>query len=604
LTLPAWPTGAHLLGYRIERVLGRGGMSVVYLAEDIHLKRHVALKVLAGVLAEDAGFRERFLQESQLAASLDHPNVVPIYAAGEADGELYIAMRHVEGNDLKVLLRGGALAPERAIAICGEVAAALDFAHARGLIHLDVKPSNVLLDPSGHVYLADFGLTRRLVEESSIEPALLATIDYVAPEQIRGEPVDARADVYALGCMLYECLVGTSPFRRGSDAATLFAHLEEEPPSLPGLEDVLARALAKDPDRRQESCGELVREARAALGISVAPPRRRAWALALAGLVGAVAAAVLASVLVTGGDSGPVSLEGRLLRIDPAANRVTSSTPVGRGAAGVAVGSGRVWVASERAGTVSQLDLRSGALTSEPAIGRPYDVTVHAGKAYVAALGPATFGGNVTQFDASGGGRIGGLTLPAPPCSLTSGSAGVWLAGCPDVYALGVNGSALTSGVRVPIPYAAHLSAGNAREALGGMAMGAGGVWVIGDANDRRLWRIDVDDHRVVATISLGFPPGDVAAGAGAVWVTDELDDRLVEIDPTSNRITRRIPVGRGAGGVAVGAGGVWVAGAIGHTVTRVDPVSGRVVATIPVAASPHALAVGDGAVWVVGDAR
>jgi DNA-binding beta-propeller fold protein YncE len=312
---------------------------------------------------------------------------------------------------------------------------------------------------------------------------------------------------------------------------------------------------------------------------------------------------VLAGVLATRGDSGPAGLEGRLLRIDPAANHGTSSTPVGRGAAGVAVGSGRVWVASERAGTVSQLDLHSGAVTSEPAIGRPYDVTVYRGKAYVAALGPATFGGNVTEFDASGGGRIGGLTLPAPPCSLTSGSAGVWLAGCPDVYALGVDGSAVTPGVRVPIPYAEPLSAGNVREAPGGIAMGAGAVWVIGDADDRRLWRIDPSRHRIVATIPLGFPPGDVAAGAGAVWVTDELGDRLIEVDPATNRITRRIPVGRGAAGVAVGAGSVWVAGAIGHTVTRVDPASGRVAATIRVAASPHALAVGDGAVWVVGDA-
>jgi hypothetical protein len=392
-------------------------MSVVYLAEDLRLQRQVALKVLAPRLTEDQAFRERFLEESQLAASLDHPNVVPIYAAGEAGDVLFIAMRYVEGQDLKVLLRGGALAPERAIGICARVAEALDFAHERGLVHRDVKPSNVLLDGKEHVYLADFGLTKRLDEGGrTAEPALFATIDYVAPEQIRGEEIDGRADVYALGCLLYECLAGTSPFRRGSDAATLFAHLEEEPPPLPGLDDVLGRALAKEPDGRPQTCGELIEEARKALGIAAPVPRRPRWTLAAAAAIAVIATVALLAALLTGGDgSGPAGLDGRLLRIDPAASRVTSSVAVGRGADAVAIGSGRVWVASYQAGTVSQLDLRSGATTSEPAIGRPHDVTVHAGKAYVAALGPSTFGGNVAQFDAVSGGRSGGVTFAAPP---------------------------------------------------------------------------------------------------------------------------------------------------------------------------------------------
>ena len=234
----------------------------------------------------------------------------------------------------------------------------------------------------------------------------------------------------------------------------------------------------------------------------------------------------------------------------------------------------------------------------------PHDVTLHAGKAYVAALGPSTFGGNVTQFDAVSGGRTGGLTFPTPPCSLTSGTYGIWIAGCPDVDELVVDGSNVATGRRVTMPNAAHLSAANTREGLGGMAMGEGGVWVIGDANDRTLWRIDPRLHRIVATIRLGFPPAKLAVGEGAVWVTDELDDRLVQVDPDTNRIVRRIPVGRGAGGVAVGADSVWVTGAIDHSITRVDPSKGRVVATIPVAASPQAVAVGDEGVWVVGDAR
>jgi DNA-binding beta-propeller fold protein YncE/predicted Ser/Thr protein kinase len=593
--------GTELLGYRIERVLGRGGMSVVYVAEDLRLRRQVALKLLVSPLADDDAFRERFLEESQLAASLDHPNVVPIYAAGEAGDELYIAMRYVEGQDLKVLLRGGALDPERAVRICSQVAEALDFAHERGLVHRDVKPSNVLLDAKEHVYLADFGLTKRYGEGRTVEPALFGTIDYIAPEQIRGDEIDGRADVYALGCLLYECLVGSSPFRRGSDAATLFAHLEDTPPTLPGLEDVLSRGLAKEPDQRQQTCGELIEQARDALGI--AAPRRSRWPLALAaGVLGVIAAALLAVFLIRGGASIPAGQDGRLLRIDPASNRVTSSIPVGDGAAAVAVGSRRVWVASYRDGTLWELDPRTGSVTKIPALGRPHDVTVHAGKAYVAALGPAQFGGNVAQFDAVSGGHTGGIDKFA--CSLTSGTYGVWIAGCPNVQELSIDGSNVGIGAKVTIPYPAHLSAANDREGLADMAMGEGGVWVLGDPSDPRLWRIDPQRHRIVSTISLGFPPARVAAGAGAVWVTDQLGDRLVEIDPRTNRIVKSIQVGRGAGGVAVGEGDVWVAGAIDHTVTRVDPSTGRVVDTIRVDASPQAVAFGDGAVWVVGDAR
>ena len=299
--------GSELLGYRVEAVLGRGGMSVVYLAEDLRLRRRVALKLLAAALAEDEAFRGRFLEESELAASLDHPGVVPIYAAGEADGRLFIAMRYVEGSDLKELLREGPLSPERAIELCGQVAEALDFAHERGLVHRDVKPSNVLLDAREHVYLADFGLTKRLAEPRPAEPGLFGTIDYIAPEQIRGEEVDGRADVYSLGCLLCECLTGEPPFRRSTDAAALFAHLEEEPRAPTGLESVIPKALAKQPDDRYATCAELVEAARQALGLGEPPPPRW-WRTPVAiGLAGAVVIAVALVVYfaVRGGGGGP-----------------------------------------------------------------------------------------------------------------------------------------------------------------------------------------------------------------------------------------------------------------------------------------------------------
>ena len=203
--------GTELAGYRIESLLGWGGMSVVYLAEDLRLKRRVALKLLAARLADNGAFRERFLRESELAASIDHPNIVPIYEAGTAEGVLFIAMRYVEGGDLKRRVQVGRMDPADAIGIVAQVAIALDAAHGRGLVHRDVKPSNILLDsgarPDGsdHVYLADFGLTKHVSDDTgSGDGGLMGTVDYVAPEQIAGGEVDAMADVYSLGCVLFE----------------------------------------------------------------------------------------------------------------------------------------------------------------------------------------------------------------------------------------------------------------------------------------------------------------------------------------------------------------------------------------------------------------
>ena len=206
--------GSELSGYRLEELVGRGGMGVVYRAHDVALERPVALKLLSPSLAADRDFRQRFLVESRLAAALDHPCVVPIYDAGEAEDQLYLAMRYVEGTDLKRLLQAeGKLDPARAIAVCSQLADALDTAHAHGLVHRDVKPSNVLLDEQGHAYLADFGLTRRLAEQASgFEAGLsLGTPAYVAPEQIEGKDVDGRADQYSLACLLHECAASPPP---------------------------------------------------------------------------------------------------------------------------------------------------------------------------------------------------------------------------------------------------------------------------------------------------------------------------------------------------------------------------------------------------------
>ena len=269
--------GDDFAGHRIEGVAGRGGMGVVYRATELTLDRIVALKTISPALAADPSFRERFVAESKAAAGIDHPNVLPIFSAGEEDEVPYIAMRFVEGPDLRTLVRaGGPFAPERAAAVVAQVGSALDAAHARGLVHRDVKPANVLLDTGDHAYLTDFGLTKRLgTSATRAGGGWVGTLGYVAPEQIRDERIDGRADVYALGCVLHHLLTGAPPFERSSDEATLWAHLHDPPPVAPGpLGPVVARALAKDPAERYGTPGDLGRAALAAVG-RPAPTLRR-----------------------------------------------------------------------------------------------------------------------------------------------------------------------------------------------------------------------------------------------------------------------------------------------------------------------------------------
>ncbi|MDP9343329.1 MAG: protein kinase [Actinomycetota bacterium] len=271
--------GSLVGSYRIDSLVGRGGMGVVYRAQHTRLKRLAALKVLAPEVADEPDFRERFERESELAAAMDHPNIIPIYDAGEADGTLYIAMRFVEGTDLRALLEGvGPLTASRAVDLLEPVASALDGAHRRGLVHRDVKPGNVMVEQRGgeadeHVFLTDFGLVKRVDAPGGLTRTgyFVGTVDYAAPEQFRGEPLDGRTDQYALGCLLYHCLAGHPPFPRDDHAATMFAHLSEPPPSLGevaggsvGLDPVIRRAMAKSRDDRYATCLDFIRAARQA----------------------------------------------------------------------------------------------------------------------------------------------------------------------------------------------------------------------------------------------------------------------------------------------------------------------------------------------------
>ena len=254
--------GSRIAGYVIEEQVGAGGMAVVFRARDEVLGRLIALKVLSPTLIADQEFRTRFLRESRAIAAVDEPHIVPVYAAGEADGVLYIATRFVADGDLSSLLRrnSGPLEPSRAADLIVQVAAALDAAHQIGLVHRDVKPGNVLIETRPgrpeHAYLSDFGLTKAASGATglTVTGMFLGTPDFCAPEQITGRPLDGRADQYALACVAFSLLTGAVPYHREETIATLFAHLNDPIPALtsrnsglPGADPVMARALAKEP---------------------------------------------------------------------------------------------------------------------------------------------------------------------------------------------------------------------------------------------------------------------------------------------------------------------------------------------------------------------
>jgi predicted Ser/Thr protein kinase len=326
--------GDHFGGYRVESLLGRGGMGSVYLATHERLGRKVALKVIATELARDETFRGRFLRESQLAASIDHPNVIPIYEADEVDGVLYLAMRYVSGPSLHTLVREqGPLSPPDALGIAEQVGGALDAAHAAALVHRDVKPANVLVvEPGGHAYLCDFGLAKRIISKGATRTGpFLGTVDYCSPEQIEGRRLDGRSDLYSLGCVLFHCLTGRAPYERDSDFAVLEAHLRDPPPSLTAvrpelaavLDPVIAKATAKDPHDRYgtgealASAFERAIDPQATRAVPPAPPAvaadtrvvrrrsRRPWLVAALAAIALIAAAAAAVALRGSDGAGP-----------------------------------------------------------------------------------------------------------------------------------------------------------------------------------------------------------------------------------------------------------------------------------------------------------
>jgi len=601
--------GSTLGGYRIESLIARGGMGVVYRATQLALERPVALKVIAHQLADDEKFRRRFLSESRLAAHLEHPAVVPVYDAREDNGELIVAMRLIEGGDLRRLIdRGGPLRPERAAHLLGQIAEALDAAHAAGIVHRDVKPHNILIEGE-RAYLSDFGLAKAYAETGPGSGAsIVGTVEYMAPEQWRGERVGPAADIYALGCVLYEALTGIVPYAR--------KEAESEPEIPHGIETVIERAVAKDPAERYASAGELIAAARRSQADTPTPTLvlderpeqptvrlggsskegeegvglsrwRRPTAGAflfwfLGGLGVLIAAVVLIVGVFSGGDvsvSDPIpvakpplrlavgprtvwatsAVDGTLTGIDPDTQRVVSKRQVGKGVSGVTIGAGSVWVTNPRTGMVLRLD-SAGQVTARLHLGgSPGAIVSGGGRIWVADED----GAGITAIDANSAHVIKRRLAPhAAPLRLAVGAGGLWASSASTGTVRRIDLGTLAVGPPIL-----------AGRGPAGVTVGHGLVWV---ANSRSatVTRVDPATHSILGDpIAVGEQPGGIDAGTEAVWVASATDDSVTRLDLTSgDSIGSPVSVGPKPGAVVVGPKAVWVANNGDGTVTRIEP--------------------------------
>jgi serine/threonine-protein kinase len=595
-------SGGVVGGYRIESLLGRGGMAAVYLAEDSRLKRKVALKVLSPELANDEAFRRRFVDESERLASVDHPNIIPVYEAGQDDGHLFIAMRYVDSTDLKELIASeGRLSPERAVSIVTQVAGALDAAHAKGLVHRDVKPANVLVavgsggDGADHAYLSDFGLTKRTQETSGLTKtgSFMGTIDYVAPEQISGRGVDGRTDQYALACVLFQTLTGRTPYPRDDDAAVLYSHLSEPPPSvtetdrdLPSAIDaVLARGMAKEKDDRYSSCLEFARAARSALldpsGETVVEPS----ATPSPGVPSADTPTVIAARALV--EEPPPKRRGRRIAIVVGAVILA----LGLVAGGLALlggggDAGRTTLVALDANNGSTVSTLHDEAFSEHLWGI---LAVEEGD-----LWQATEDSLVRRDDRSGE-ILDTLPIRGPWDSMTGGFGYVWIAhpsapGETEIERMSpLSGNSRTIKVDGDT---ADLQAGN------------GSIWFL--AEDGTLSEIDPVSMKVVDTYDTGaVTPGTAVPLAGFVWICECEIGRVAQFDPRAGEIVKELELPEHGFVIGVDTTDpenerVWLLDPEANTLTPIDPTTGEVGRSVGVggAAITDAKVVGE-SLWV-----
>ena len=610
--------GAEFAGHLIEAVIGEGGMGVVYRARNVALDRERALKVLSPGLSADARFRERFRRESRLAASIEHPNVIPVHQAGEEGGQLYLAMRLVEGSDLRqMVILEGPLEPGGAAAVVSAVAAGLDAAHAAGLIHRDVKPANVLVGAeadAGRVYLTDFGISRTTTGGETVTGTgeLVGTADFIAPEQIAGESVDHRADIYALGAVLHYALTGQAPFPRENELATLFAHTNAPRPRpsavraglSPLLDPIVERAMAVDPDDRFQSAGALARELDAAVEgdetVPLAPsrpappptadapalrPRRsRRWPWFAAAAI-AVTAAVAGLVVGAGGDG-----DGAPEPTAAPAPQTEKPIEVGAGPVGVAVGPERVWVAAREGGEVDGVGQGSGELDFTVDVPNPVAVAVGFDSVWAVSRDADA----LYRLDPLDGTQP--LEIPlgdgADPSDVAAGGRWVWVAeaGAEEVARIDPRTNELAG--RVPM--------GTEPRAI---ATGNGFVWVT-NIRAASVSRIDPDGpERVGSAIAVDELPNDIAVGEGGVWVASNLNGTVTELDSDGHVIGDPIAVGNQPRGIAADLKYVWVALGGDDAVVRIDPAARRLAGDpIAVGDDPSDVALGRHAAWVTSE--
>jgi serine/threonine protein kinase/DNA-binding beta-propeller fold protein YncE len=637
--------GSVFAGYRLVEVAGQGGMGRVYRATQVALNRPVALKLIVPELADDPDFRARFKRESLLAASIDHPNVIPVYEAGEAEGHLFISMRWVDGTDLRsLILSEGRLAPERAVSIVQQVAGALDAAHRRGLVHRDVKPANVLVTRNGdeHAYLTDFGLTKRAASTTALTATghFVGTPDYTPPEQIKGEHADARADVYALGCLLYHALTGHTPYPRDSEVAKMYAHLHEPPPSVveavpstpSELDDVISRAMAKEPDDRYPSAGDLGHAARAALS-GVAPTQpERSLATGQAAPIPETAAAAPAEGssglaptaparteriapegVVATTPAGPSAAPAEAAApspppqaVPPPTDRPSRRRPLLLGAAGVlllAVAAGVLALAgvfsgsSSHKGTSSSGGAQPKAVATIPAGKGPDGIDVQGNSVWVSDADENT----LTRIDARTNKRIGDpITVGRNPDGVAAEPGVVWVANTDsgtvtrvETTKLGSSGPQATG--------TSNIKVGSEPE---GISLGKQLVWVSNGGDDTQS-RIDRASTTVLnPPIGVGNKPIGVFVGPTAVWVANSLTPSVSRLDAsTSKEIGPPLPAGKNSREVIEALGSVWVSSTDENTVTRFNPKTGKQIGNpIDVGDRPKEMAPLAGSIWVVNE--
>jgi serine/threonine protein kinase/DNA-binding beta-propeller fold protein YncE len=590
--------GSTLAGYRIEALIARGGMGVVYRATHLALDRPVALKVIARELADKDGFRERFLRESRLAARLDHPSVVPIFDAREEDGELIVAMRLVEGGDLRQLIdREGPPAPARAIDLLAQVADALDAAHAAGIVHRDVKPHNILVE-GDRAYLSDFGLAKAVEDSGVLSGAsVVGTVEYMSPEQWRGEGVGPAADVYSLGCVLYEALTGIVPYARQAE--------DTEPEMPEGLDAVIERAVSKDPANRYPTASGLIEAARECEGATPAAtrvlsdtpdrPTLRPGDEPTGGGGGGlsrwrrfIAAGFLVWFLsgtaVVGSAIGIALL---LLRGDDVS--VSSPIPVGEGPLRLATSAGAVWVTSASDGTLSRIDPDTRKVVDTVRIGKGIS-GVAFGYGFVWITRPST--GEVLLIDPEGSAsqRPERIAIGGRPGAIVLAGGRVWVADEAGAGVTAINAQGPRIYKKRIAPQTAPLR----------LAVGAGGLWV-SSATTGSIRRIDLGDAVAGPSIAVGRGPSGITVGGGIVWVANSRGDAVTRVDPATKMLRGEpIPVGDRPGGIDAGTDAVWVANNGDGSVTRIDIADGEPVSDpIGVGPRPGAVVVGEEAVWV-----